>query len=665
MSSPVLRIEKLSVRLPSGDTPVHAVEGVDFVIHAGETFCIVGESGSGKSVTAQSLMRLLDHAEYSEDSVIQWQDQDLLSLPEMQLRHLRGKKIAIIFQEPMTSLNPVLSIAYQLAEVLKIHGHYSHARCLDLLTDVGIGDPEHVLSLYPHQLSGGMRQRVMIAMALATGPDVLIADEPTTALDVTIQAQVLNLIKSLGKSRQMGVLIITHDLAIVSNLAQTVAVMYAGQFVEISSRDEFFRQPKHPYSQRLLACLPNLQSRTQTLPMIPGQLPDLKKSFHACRFAPRCAYAWEHCHHQAPELTLLPAAEVRCHLYTTPGKSLPALSKKDSVSVFPPALNSSPVPVRPVLQVKHLNVHYPIKRGIFKRTVGFVKAVDDISFTLNKGETLALVGESGCGKTSTAFALLRLTDAATGEIRFQSHDLLSLNEKKLRPLRRYIQMIFQDPLGSLNPRMTVRDILSEGWDAQGIFLTKSKREMHLKGLIESVGLPEDSLSRYPHEFSGGQHQRIAIARAIAMQAQVIVCDEPTSALDVSVQAQILNLLKKLQQERKLSYIFISHNIPVVSYLAHQVAVMYLGKIVEVGRVEEIIEHPKHPYTQALLACVPVLSEEPQELHSPQGEIPSPAHPPIGCHFHPRCPYAMPECKLAYPEARKLSESHRVSCFLYD
>jgi len=575
MSDPVLVIENLRICLPTAEAPVYPVDGLDFAIHAGETFCIVGESGSGKSVTAQSILRLLDQAQYGEESKIKLQDDDILLLTEMELRKIRGKKIAIIFQEPMTSLNPVLSIEYQLAEVLKIHGLFSKNRCHELLSDVGIGDPAHVLTLYPHQLSGGMRQRVMIAMALATGPEILIADEPTTALDVTIQAQVLSLIKSLGKKKDMGILLITHDLAIVSTIADTVAVMYAGHFVEISSRDEFFKQPKHPYSQQLLACLPNIQSRGKILPMIPGQLPDLKNAFHGCRFAPRCLYAWSVCHEIIPELTDLDQAQVRCHLYTTPGKSLPVSPLPNSVFNSSVGTNET---LKSILQVNNLKVYYPIKYGIFKRTIGFVKAVDDISFTLNKGETLALVGESGCGKTSTAFALLRLTEAAQGEINFQSHNLLLLPEKKLRPLRRYIQMIFQDPLGSLNPRMTVRDILSEGWDAQGLYSVKSKRESELKALLDSVGLPENSLSRYPHEFSGGQHQRIAIARAVAMQAQVIVCDEPTSALDVSVQAQIINLLKKLQEERKLSYIFISHNIPVVSYLAHHVAVMYLGKL---------------------------------------------------------------------------------------
>jgi peptide/nickel transport system ATP-binding protein len=662
----LLAAEALRIRLPSNGGYVNAVDQIDFTVHQGEVFCLVGESGSGKSVTALSMLRLLEQAEFGQDTQIALDNEDLLDISEIRLRKIRGKKIAIIFQEPMTSLNPVQTIGKQIAEVLILHLHMSREaadqRAQALLTQVGIGDPAHALSLYPHQLSGGMRQRVMIAMALATEPDVLIADEPTTALDVTIQAQVLTLLQTLGQSHEMGIILITHDLAIVSTIADTVAVMYAGHIVEQASRAEFFKHPKHPYSQGLLACLPHLHANGNPLPMIPGQLPSMKENLKGCRFAPRCAYAWDHCRAVMPTLDPNDHTLVRCHLYTTPGKSLPSPPDLQQAKTGKERLDSFH---EPVLEVNHLAVRYPIKKGLFKRTVGHVNAVSDISFTLNRGETLGIVGESGCGKTSAAFALMRLLDCAQGEVIFEGKNLLALKSGPLRAMRRFMQMIFQDPLGSLNPRMTVREILSEGWDAQKIFPGKAKRELELHRLLDSVGLPEDSLNRYPHEFSGGQHQRIAIARAIALHPTILVCDEPTSALDVSVQSQIINLLRTLQRDNQLSMIFISHNIPVVAYLAHYIAVMYLGKIVEYGRVDQIMESPKHPYTQALLASVPVLSAQAHPLTSPQGEIPSPAHPPSGCHFHTRCPYAMPQCKIEYPGETALEGAHWVRCYLYD
>lgn len=666
MNEPLLHIHALDVRLPSNSHYIYPVDGVTLEIHRGEMLCLVGESGSGKSITAKSIMRLVANAEYGEDSEINLDHSDMLSLSEVALRTIRGKKVAIIFQEPMTSLNPVATIGQQITEVLHIHTRISKiaakTKCLDMLNEVGMGDPEHVFSSYPHQLSGGMRQRVMIAMALSTEPDILIADEPTTALDVTIQAQVLSLIKSLGKRTDMGILMITHDLAIVSNIADTVAVMYAGQIVELAARDDFFAQPKHPYSQKLMACLPSLESSGHPLPMIPGYLPHLHADIKGCRFAPRCSYAWDLCHSHTPELLDNHQTDVRCHLYTTPGKQPP---QELEAKVFPPVAKTK-ADSPSVLEVEHLHVAYPVKKGVFKRTVGHVNAVSDINFTLKKGQTLALVGESGCGKTSTAFALARLLNCASGEVMFQGNNLLNMNQKSLRALRRHIQVIFQDPLSSLNPRMTVREILSEGWDAIGWNKDPDTRETKLLTLLESVGLEPDSLSRYPHEFSGGQDQRIAIARAISMKPEIIICDEPTSALDVSVQAQIINLLRDLQGDSDISYIFISHNIPVVAYLAHHIAVMYLGKIVEYGPTAEIMQDPKHPYTQALLASVPKLSDKPQSLdNAPKGEIPSPAHPPSGCHFHPRCPYAMPQCKVTYPPETHLKDGHTVRCYLFE
>jgi peptide/nickel transport system ATP-binding protein len=665
MAKPILQVNNLSVRLNSQQGTVYAVDDVNFAIHPGETFCLVGESGSGKSVTAQSILQLLNNAAFSLESQVILHDQDLLNLSEVKLQKIRGKKIAVIFQEPMTSLNPVLTVGQQIAEVLLLHTKrnkkQAKQRAVELLAAVGISDPQSRVNEYPHQLSGGMKQRVMVAMALATEPDVLIADEPTTALDVTIQAQVLQLIKSLQESHEMGIVLITHDLAVVSQIADTVAVMYAGQIIEMASRDAFFAQPKHPYSQLLLACLPKMEDRNKPLQVIHGRLPDPKQPRKACRFNPRCPYAWDLCKSTEPKL--LPDAEtqVRCHLYTEKDHI------KNELEVKKFALSSKKVRQRaePLLRVNNLKVHYPIKKGLFKRTVGHVKAVDDISFNLHRGETLAIVGESGCGKTSAAKALLQLIHDVQGDIYYAGKRFTMEHNKALRKLRRDIQVVFQDPFSSLNPRMIVRDIIGEGWDAQNMFRDKNEREKRLDQLLEQVGLPADCKDLYPHEFSGGQRQRISIARALALDPKLIICDEPTSALDVSVQAQIVNLLKTLQSGLDLAYIFISHNIAVVSYIADYVAVMYLGRIVEYGPVEEIIRAPKHPYTQALLAAAPTLDSRQQPLQTLKGEMPSPSHPPIGCHFNPRCPHAMPICREQYPAETKLDQGVSVRCYLYE
>ncbi len=665
MSDPVLQVENLSVHLNSQQGTVYAVDDVSFTINPGETFCIVGESGSGKSVTAQSILQLMNNAMFSEESKIKLGETELLNLPEVSLRKIRGKKIAVIFQEPMTSLNPVLTVGQQISEVLRLHmglnKKQAHARAIALLASVGIPDAAARVNEYPHQLSGGMKQRVMISMALATEPDVLVADEPTTALDVTIQAQVLQLIKSLQETQNMGIVLITHDLAVVSQIADTVAVMYAGQIVERASRDVFFEQPKHPYSQLLLACLPNLEGRNKPLQVIKGRLPDPRNPIKACRFAPRCPYAWDACHGKEPKLLPDAQTQVRCHLYTEKDHIKPEIKARQVASSAVKIRKT----MRPLLQVDNLKVYYPIKHGFLKRTAGHVKAVDDVSFKLYSGETLAIVGESGCGKTSAAKALLHLIPEMQGHIQFNNENFSTVHGKHLRKLRREMQVVFQDPFSSLNPRMIVRDLIGEGWDAQGMFRDKAKREARLDQLLEQVGLPADCKDLYPHEFSGGQRQRISIARALALDPKLIICDEPTSALDVSVQAQIVNLLKSLQSGLDLSYIFISHNIAVVSYIADWVAVMYLGRIVEYGPVEEIMRAPKHPYTQALLAAAPSLDTIQKPPQALSGEMPSPVNPPVGCHFNPRCPHAMPVCREKYPAETSLEGDVKVRCYLYE
>ncbi|MCW5622465.1 MAG: ABC transporter ATP-binding protein, partial [Burkholderiales bacterium] len=527
-------------------------------------------------------------------------------------------------------------------------------------------------------LSGGMKQRVMIAMALAGNPLLLIADEPTTALDVTIQAQVLDLLRRLQRERGMALLLITHDLAVVSEMAQQVAVMYAGQIVESASREAFFTAPAHPYSQRLFAALPGAHGRQQPLATIPGSVPALTQTFTGCRFAARCERVMDLCHRQPPPLyDLGDGQRVRCHLYaqeaertqdeTRTAAQRLAGTKPDALpgADIEPPLAVDATEAAALLKVQGLQVHFPIRRGVFKRIVGHVKAVDGVDLDIASHHTLALVGESGCGKTTVGRGILQLVRPGGGQVLFQGEDLMALPPARLRARRRDIQIIFQDPYASLNPRMRVREIITEGMIALGIGASDAQCEQRVDQLLAQVGLSVEMKWRYPHEFSGGQRQRIAIARALAVDPKLIVCDEPTSALDVSVQAQILNLLKDLQSRYGLAYLFITHNIAVVEYLAHEVAVMYLGRIVERGSVDQVLDKPAHPYTQALLSAVPVVDQTHKApIIRLKGELPSPANPPQGCHFHPRCPAAMDVCRREYPAQRRASSGQLVHCHLY-
>ena len=575
------------------------------------------------------------------------------------------RRIAMIFQEPATSLNPVLTIGRQVSEVLERHTQLGGAgigrRVIELLDAVGMPDAARRAHEYPFQLSGGLKQRVMIAIALAAQPDLLIADEPTTALDVTIQAQVLDLLRELQKKYGMAILLITHDLGIVAQMAHRVAVMYAGQLVEVARREQFFASPQHPYSRKLFAALPGSAKRGAELAVIKGQVPPLTQEFRRCRFAERCELAFDRCHSEPPGWTRIAAEHAtRCHLRET-GPAGPIDSRGAAAVVAASEASAGPA----LLAVRDLKVHFPIRKGLFKRTVGRVKAVDGVSLDIAVGRTLALVGESGCGKTTVGKAILQLIRPTAGEVRFDGAELTRLRGEALRSRRGDFQIIFQDPYASLNPRMRIADILAEGMAALGVERDAAARGRRIDELLDHVGLPRAARERYPHEFSGGQRQRIAIARALAVRPRLIICDEPTSALDVSVQAQILNLLKSLQRELNLSYLFITHNIAVVEYFAHEVAVMYLGRIVERGTAAEVLREPKHPYTRALLAAVPRI--EPgaaREIIRLEGELPSPANPPAGCHFHPRCPQAMEKCRAQYPAPTQLSASREVSCYLY-
>ncbi len=654
----MLQVENLRLGFTANGQTLAAVDGISFAIAKGETFALLGESGCGKSATAQGIMRLLPAAGRILDGSIRLDGEALLTLPEADMRAYRGGRMAMIFQEPATSLNPVLTIGRQIGEVLERHrrlvGQAATGRMLELLRLVGIADPERRLGEYPFQLSGGMKQRVMIAIALAGEPELLIADEPTTALDVTVQAQILDLLAGLQAERGMGMLLITHDLGVVARMAHRIGVMYAGELVEVASRQEFFTRPRHPYTQALFAALPEVSRRGLRLTTIPGQVPVLSAMPTGCRFADRCAHVMAQCRSESPAWRAVGDGHVvRCHWTGEAAEAGPA---RHAVSEL--AIEAA----RPFLEVDALKVHFPIRRGLLQRTVGHVRAVDDVSLAISAGRTLALVGESGCGKTTVGKALLQLIKPTAGSVKLGNSELVGMKPKRLRAARRHMQMVFQDPFASLNPRMRVGEIIAEGMTALALTADRATQAEALSALLGQVGLPDEAAGRYPHEFSGGQRQRIAIARALAVQPELLICDEPTSALDVSVQAQILNLLKKLQEELGVAYLFITHNFAVVEYLAHDVAVMYLGRIVERGRAEEVLRSPRHPYTQALLSAVPVprLDVQSAVIRLP-GETPSPANPPSGCHFHPRCPHVMAICRESYPESREVSATHAVNC----
>jgi len=672
---PLLSVRNLRTWLDAGDAVVRAVDGVSFEVHRGETFALVGESGCGKSMTALSIMRLLPDAGGIVGGSVELDGRDLLQLPESAMREVRGRRIGMIFQEPALSLNPVMTAGAQIAETLRRHTDLAGAaleeRVQKLIEAVQIPDAARRRDEYPFQLSGGMKQRVMIAMALACDPELLIADEPTTAVDVTIQAQVLDLLRQLQRDRRMSMMLITHDLGVVAEMAHRVAVMYAGEIVETASREAFFARPAHPYSRRLFESLPTGAKRGAPLAAIPGAVPSLTRVFTGCRFADRCDSAWDLCRATAPGLYDAGGGQiVRCHLYApgadkAEGRRQKAEGKTNEVGGHPSSFILHPSDARPLLEVKDLKVHFPVHGGLLKRVVAHVKAVDGVSLEIEAGRTLGLVGESGCGKTTVGKGILRLVEPTSGAVLFDGADLARLGRAELRPRRKDVQIIFQDPYASLNPRMRVMEALEEGMAALGIGAGREERQDRIDALLGDVGLARDLKFRYPHEFSGGQRQRVAIARALSVEPRLIVCDEPTSALDVSVQAQILNLLKALQRKRGLAYLFITHNISVIEFLAHEVAVMYLGRIVERGSVEEVLAGPKHPYTRALLSAVPVMDPATKrDVIRLQGELPSPVSPPAGCHFHPRCPEVFAPCRVAYPGTSTFRPTHSTHCHLY-
>jgi len=593
MSAPVIDIQNLRTHFHTEEGVVRAVDDISFRVEPGHTLGIVGESGSGKSVTSLSIMRLLASTAEIESGSISFLGRDLVQLPEPQMRSIRGSDISMIFQEPMTSLNPVFTVGSQVSEAIILHQELSREearqRTIELFDEVGIPEPEVRVDSYPHQMSGGQKQRVMIAMALSCNPKLLIADEPTTALDVTIQAQILEILRGLRDKRDMSILFITHDLGVIAEIADDVLVMYQGKMVEYGSILDIFTAAQHPYTKGLLACRPRLDTPYRLLPTVSDFMDEvdgkvIEKTIDDARLKQLTEHGRGRLLHPKNELT--------------------AMNHPWEEGHHGPDATSVAEGTAPLLDVENLKVHFPIRRGLLSRTVGHVKAVDGVSFRVYPGQTLGLVGESGCGKTTAGRAILRLIEPTFGRVAYNGVNVGGLSRGELREIRSKMQIIFQDPYGSLNPRMTIESTLTEPMVIHNIGASRTDRRDRAAALLEEVDLPASHLRRYPHEFSGGQRQRICIARALAVQPDFIICDESVSALDVSVQAQVLNLLKSLQEKRGLTYIFISHDLSVVKFMADMMAVMNAGKIVEFGPSENIYAQPKEAYTKRLIDATP-------------------------------------------------------------
>jgi peptide/nickel transport system ATP-binding protein len=668
----LLEVEDLHVHFVTTRGVVRAVEGISYKVRPGEVVALVGESGCGKSVSSLAIMRLLARpAGRIVGGRILFQGRNLLDLTEDQMREIRGRDIAMIFQEPMSSLNPVLTIGFQIMEPLLIHlgmsQHAARARAVELLKMVGIPDPERRLDQYPHQFSGGMRQRVMIAIALSCNPKLIIADEPTTALDVTIQAQILKLMKDLSRDLGIALVVITHNLGVVARYADRVNVMYAARMAEQGSAANVFARPLHPYTAGLLRSVPRLdQPRGRRLETIEGLPPNLLDPPPGCRFAPRCAARIDACTAQVPPLELIePHRYSACIRATQMAQVGAAGLGLQSANPQPPAAKALDKE-KPLLEVRDLKTYFEISAGLsmLSRERATVRAVDGLSFHVYRGETVGLVGESGCGKTTVGRTLLRLEEASEGEFLFAGERVTRARGDALKRYRRQIQVIFQDPYSSLNPRMTVGDIIAEPMLVYKLQPGRKAARARAVDLLTQVGLFEYMAERYPHELSGGQRQRVGIARALAMQPSFIVCDEPVSALDVSIQAQIINLLEELQQKFGLTYLFIAHDLAVVRHISDRVIVMYLGKVMEIADRDTLYADPLHPYTRALLDAVPIPDpalEAKRESRVLGGEVPSPLNPPRGCVFHTRCPLATEACKMQVPELREVRPRHYAAC----
>ncbi len=690
----LLEVNDLKTYIRLRRSTVHAVDGISFSVKPGETVGVVGESGCGKTMTGMSIMRLLPKGGYIAGGQILLDGKDLAQMGDAEIRKVRGNDIGMVFQDPMTSLNPTMTIGKQIAESVRLHRGVSQeaamARAAEVLDLVGMPRPKERLKDFPHQLSGGLRQRVMIAMALACSPKLLIADEPTTALDVTIQAQILSLLDRLKAELGMAMILITHDMGVIAGRADRVVVMYAGRKVEMAETVELFNNLHHPYTEALLASIPKLdQDKSQKLYSIPGLPPDLTNPPAACRFSPRCAFATDECRTQDPPLggpdpnhpyACFHPRQSSARSIGDVGEELIAQAEKNAalasrfsqelklLEVNEPEPNGDTPAARPaatpILEFREVSKEFPITAGVLQRTVGSVKAVTEVNLAIRRGETFGLVGESGCGKTTLGRLGVALEAPTGGSIVFDGTDLGQVKGGEFRQMRRDLALMFQDPYSSLDPRMRVKEIIREPLDVarQG---TRQERDDVVRRLLDEVGLARNAMERYPHEFSGGQRQRLGLARALALNPKVIVADEPVSALDVSIRSQILNLMKRLQGSHGLTYVVISHDLSVVRYLADRIGVMYLGRLVEVGTGEDIYASPAHPYTAGLLDAIPVpvpsVARQKAGKVAVRGELPSPVNPPSGCRFRTRCPRAQDKCAEEVPDLRSFGGEHMAAC----
>jgi peptide/nickel transport system ATP-binding protein len=663
----VLDVKNLQMEFNLRNRNVYAVNGVSFHISSGEIVGIVGESGCGKSVTCMTVMRLLSTPpSYIKGGTAMFEGTDTLkeSPDSPFMRDIRGRKISMIFQEPMTSLNPVLTIGEQISESVRLHlklnKEEAKKRVIELLKQVHIPDAEQRYNNYPHQFSGGMCQRIMIAMALSCNPELIIADEATTALDVTIQAQILDLMQEISRKQNVSVIIITHNLGVIARYADRIYVLYAGRVCETGNADQIFKNPQHAYTIGLLNAVPRLDDdRNRSLVPIEGMPPSLETKPDRCPFLSRCQQQIPKC--SEPGLPAMRMAEeghftacLNCHLRRDPviGKKIERNEPDNNI----------------LLSVRDVQMHFPIYKGIIRKKIGEVKAVEKVNLEIKKGMSLGLVGESGCGKTTIAKTILRLYRPTDGQIVFEGMDITHYTNHEMRKLRQDIQFVFQDPFGSLDPRQKIGDIIGESLRIHHMTKNSKEYDERIGNLMDMVDIPKEFIHRYPHELSGGQRQRVGIARALACNPKLLICDEPVSALDVSVQAQVLNLLEHLQHELNLSYIFIAHDLSVVRHISDEIAVMYLGHIVERGKCDEIYNNPVHPYTKSLLSAIPIPDPEIEKKRQRMvlnGDIPSVTEKLSGCCFHTRCPFAKPECSVKEPKTVWIDskKQHEVSCLL--
>ena len=683
MGDPLFRVEQLRITFPGRTGPLVAVSGASLELRSGEVLGLVGESGSGKSLTCRSTLRLMPPHAHMTASELSFEGCDLLSLGGRKLREHRAQQVGIVFQDPFSCLDPTMRVGEQIAETLRVNAGLGRAqarqRTIELLGKVDIPDPERRYLAYPHEFSGGMRQRIAIALAISCQPKLLVADEPTTALDVTIQAQILGLLEDLKERSGMAVILITHDLGVIAGHADRTMIMYAGRIVEQTDTRELFSKMRHPYAEALMASIPQVdQDPSQLLYSIPGLPPDLANLPPGCRFAPRCRYVKQRCRDEEPVLSGDPEHTYACFyptatdahhlaetsaLYARAGAA-PAGDLDKSASQEAHLSNGRSADKSPLVSLRSVSKEFVVTAGaVLQRKIGTLKAVTDLDLDIRRNETFGMVGESGCGKTTIGQMMVALERPTAGTVTFDGQNMNELTGGKLRRARKDLQMMFQDPYASLDPRMRIGTIISEPLVIQGSESRKG-REQRTRDLLSEVGLSVNALDLYPHEFSGGQRQRIGLARALALRPRLIVADEPVSALDVSIRSQILNLMKRLQAEHDLTYLIISHDLSVIRYMADRIGVMYLGRLVEIGNGADIYERTAHPYTAGLLSAIPVPNPEVERGkrgHGISGELPSPLSPPSGCRFRTRCPRAEQRCADEVPPMLSFGGEHFAAC----